>query len=119
EVIALIEDLAVDVRVQFAELANLPVLLRDELLVERRDLDVEVVLGQEEVGREPSNDFALLVPFQVERARLVLPFDLIEVEEASELPLAGVGEADAIALQAVRSSGRGWVHDPPARTARR
>src|SRR5205823_191197 len=62
---------------------------------------------------------ALLVPLQVERAGLVLPFDLVEVQEAGELPLAGVGKADAIALQAVRGGSRGRVHDPPARTARR
>ena len=53
QVVALVEDLAPDLGVPLAEAADLPVLLRDELLVERRDLDVEVVDREVEVGREP------------------------------------------------------------------
>ena len=46
EVVALVEDLASDLRVPLTEPPDLAVLLRDELLVERRDLDVEVVVGR-------------------------------------------------------------------------
>jgi hypothetical protein len=45
-VIALIEDLAPDVGIELLKTARLPVLLRDELLIEGRDLYVEVELGE-------------------------------------------------------------------------
>src|SRR5207249_1175015 len=43
EIVALVEDLAGHVWIDLPEPADLAVLLRDELLIERRDLDVEVV----------------------------------------------------------------------------
>jgi hypothetical protein len=74
---------------------DLSVLLRHELLVERRDLNVEVELWEVEVGREPVRDVAGAVPVDVESRRLVEPLDLVEVEELRELALAVVGELDA------------------------
>ena len=49
---------------------------------------------------------AFPVPLEVERRRLVLPFDLVEVEELRELALAGVGEADGVALAEFVGAGR-------------
>ena len=37
---------------------------------------------------------SVTIPFDVERRRLVTPFDLVEVQELRELPLAVVGERD-------------------------
>src|SRR5215212_8243180 len=98
QVIALVEDLAVDPRVELAQPPNLAVLLRDELLVQRRDLDVEVVRRQIEVGCEALRRAAVAVPFEIEGPGLVLPVDLIEVEQLPELALAGVGETEGVAL---------------------
>src|SRR5512141_1039742 len=114
EVVALVEDLAVHARVQLAEAAHLPVLLRHELLVQRRDLDVEVVLREVEVGGEPLDHVAVLVPLEIERRGLVLPVDLVEVEQLRELALAGVGEPNGVALQGRRSGSGGVAHAPPA-----
>ena len=49
QVVALVEDLASDVRIERRQPPHLAVLLGHELLVEGRDLDVEVELGQVEV----------------------------------------------------------------------
>src|SRR4029450_4419081 len=108
-----------DARLQLPQFADLPVLLRDELLVERRDLDVQVVLGQEEVRGEPLDHAALLAPLEVERPGLVVPVDLVEVQQAGELALARMREPHGIALQ-----GQGWgfccsSHAPPARAPSR
>jgi hypothetical protein len=96
EVVTLVEDLAPHLRVPLAETADLAVLLRDQLLVEGRDLDVLVVRGKVEVGGEPLGDVALGVPVDVEGARLVVPFDLVEVEKPSELPFGIVGKGDGL-----------------------
>src|SRR5205823_11741319 len=93
----LVEDLAPHLGVLLAEPPNLAVLLRDQLLVEGRDLDVLVVRGEVEVGGEPLGHVALGVPVDVERAGLVLPFDLVEVEEPGELPFGVVGKGDGLA----------------------
>src|SRR4051794_30056366 len=52
QIVALVQDLDADLGVQLSEPAGLAVLLRDELLVERGDLDVEVVRRQVEIGTE-------------------------------------------------------------------
>ena len=94
QVVLLVEDLALHVGIEAQQATNLPILLRDQLLVERRDLDVEVVLGQVEVGREPLRGIAITVPLDIERGRFVRPLDLVEVEELRELTLAVVREID-------------------------
>jgi hypothetical protein len=96
EVVPLVEDLAPHLRVPLAEAADLAVLLRDQLLVEGRDLDVLVVRGEVEVGGEPLGDVALGVPVDVEGAGLVVPFDLVEVEKPGELPFGIVGKGDSL-----------------------
>jgi hypothetical protein len=86
QVVALVKNLAFDLGVDLAQPADLAVLLGDQLLVQRGDLDEQVVLRQIEVGSEPLGRDTVVVPFDVERARFVLPFDLIEVEQSCELP---------------------------------
>ncbi len=81
---------------QLTQTSSLAVLLRDELLVERRDLDEEVVRGQEEVGRERLRGVAVAVALEDEGARLVLPRDVVEVEQLRELPLGVVREVDVL-----------------------
>jgi hypothetical protein len=93
EIVALVQDPAADVGVKRAQTPHLAVLLGDQLLIERGYLDVEIELGQVEVGCEALRDGPGAIPGDVERRRLVAPFDLIEVEQASELPLAVVREA--------------------------
>jgi hypothetical protein len=91
-VVTLVQDLAFHVGVELMQPADLAVLLGDELLVQSRDLDVDVELGKVEVGREAVRDVAGAVPVDVERGRLVEPLDLIEVEQPRELSLAVVRE---------------------------
>jgi len=99
EIIALVEDLDVDRRVELAEPPDLAVLPGDELLVHSRDLDIQVEVSQVEIRGELLGDLAFVVPLDVERARLVVPIDLVEVEEPGELSLARVSEIGAVARQ--------------------
>src|SRR5262245_42581498 len=119
QVVTLVEDLAVDAGVQLAQAADLPVLLGHQSLVERRDLDVQVVLGKVEVGREPLHHVAVPVPLEIERRGLVLPVDLIEVQELRELAFAGVRERHRVARQGRDVGLGGSAHAPPAARAPR
>src|SRR5215204_596185 len=119
QVVALVEDLALDLRVELAQAANLAVLLGHQPLVERRDLDVEVVHRQEEVRREALNHVPIAVPLEVERPGLVVPFDLVEVQQPGELALAGVREGDRVAGQGRGLGRRAPGHAPPAARALR
>ena len=96
QVVALVEHADRDVGMQLDEPARLAVLLRHELLVQRRDLDVEVVRGQVEVGSERLHRPAVAIGLQRERARLVLPGDAVEVEQLRELALGVVREPDEL-----------------------
>jgi hypothetical protein len=87
EIVTLIEDLAPDLRVALAQPADLSVLLRDELLVQGRDLDIEIELGEVEVRGESLDDVAITIPVDREGGRFVVPTDLIEVEQPGELSL--------------------------------
>jgi hypothetical protein len=62
-------------------------------LVERGDLDEQVVGREVEVGTEGLDGIALAVALENERTGLVLPRDAVEVEELRELPLGVVREA--------------------------
>src|SRR5207302_1190362 len=99
---------------QLAQASGLPVLLRDELLVERGDLDVQVVRRQIEVGCERLHGLAVAVTFQRERARLVLPLDAVEVEELRELPLRVVRESDLVVWEPTRVLDRSAPLSDPA-----
>src|SRR5204863_942318 len=89
-VVAVVEQLDLDVRVQLAQAAQLAVLLRDQALFERRQLDVEIQFRQVEVGRESLHHPAVVGVAQRKAMWLVLPGQLIEVEDAREIFLAGV-----------------------------
>src|SRR5262245_32967699 len=99
QVVALVEDLAVGARIELAQSADLPVLLGDQPLVQRRDLDVQVVLRKVEVRGEPLHHVAVAIPLQVERCGLVLPVDLVEVQQLRELAFACVRERHGVALE--------------------
>src|SRR5262245_21932672 len=116
QIVPLVEDLAPDLRVALAEPPDLAVLLGDQLLVQRRDLDVKVELGQIEIGGEPLDRLPLFVPRDRERGRLVRPGDLIEVEQPRELPLRRVGEPHLVARQWIHR--RLCAHAPPAARGR-
>ena len=90
----MIQDLALDVRIQLLEAPGLAILLGYELLVEGRDLDVEVERRQIEVGGETLCRVPLAIPVDVESRRLVFPRDLIEVQKLGELTFTVVGELD-------------------------
>ena len=92
EIIALIEHLALDVRMVLSEQSNLAVLLRDEFLAHRRDLDVDIVLPKIEIRPEIPGGFPVLAPFEGKRVRFVLPVDSIEIKESRELAFAVVSE---------------------------
>lgn len=96
-VVPLVEDLAPHAGIKLPETANLTVLLGDKLLVEGRDFDVELIGRQVEVGGKALGDIAVGVPVDVERGGLVVPIDLVEIEEPGELAFGVVGEGDGIA----------------------
>src|SRR5439155_7154877 len=104
-----------DLRVQLPEAADLPVLLGHQLLVQRGDLDVQVVRGEVEVRGESLDGVAVRVQLQVERARLVLPVDLIEVQQPRELALARVSEGHGVAGERLGDPGGApGAQAPPA-----
>jgi len=96
QVVALVQDADIDVGIALTQPPRFSILLGHELLVQRRDLDEEVVGRQKEVGCECLSGTILAVPLQRERARLVLPCDAVEVEELRELPLGVVCETDLL-----------------------
>jgi hypothetical protein len=92
----LVQHADLHVGVLLDEPPRLAILLRHELLVERRDLDVEVVRRQIEVGRERLDRPSVAVVFEGERTRLVLPDDAVEVEQLRELPFGVVRETNQL-----------------------
>lgn len=117
-VVPLVKDLAVDAGVQLAQPPCLAILLGDQLLIQRGDLDVEIVLGQVKVGGKPLNRAAFLVEFDVEGSRLVLPLDLVKVQQSCELALGVVSEVGGFAWGKVLRMGKIFFRDvsvpPPA-----
>src|SRR5205085_11593072 len=87
--IAPVEELDLDAGVPLAELAQLPVLSGDERLLHGGDLDVEVLLGEVEVGREGLGHAPGLVLFEHKRPGLVFPRDVVIVEHLRALELRG------------------------------
>jgi hypothetical protein len=96
EVVPLVEHLALDVWMVLSKKPNLAVLLRHELLAHRGYLDVHVVLGQKEVRSEELCGLAVLVPFEGEGMRLVLPIYAVEIEQPRKLTFAVVRELGRI-----------------------
>lgn len=92
EVVALVEHLALDVRMVLAQQSHLAVLLCDELLAHRCYLDVDIVLGQVEVRPEVLDRLSIFVPVKGECVRFVFPVNAVEVEETRKFPFAVVSE---------------------------
>jgi hypothetical protein len=109
QVVALIEDLASHVRIERREPADLAVLLGHELLVQGRDLDVEIEIPQVEVRRESLRRIPVAVPVDLEGRRFVVPVDLIEVQELRELTLAVMSEVDLFVGQSRLGSDGGFL----------
>src|SRR5438034_4566975 len=121
--IAPVEQLDPDFRVQLPQAAELAVLLAHQALLQRRKLHVKIQDGQIEVRREALQDRTVEVPQDREHVRLVLPADLVEVEDAGELLFAGVSEgrtwgfswADVVERVDARSLGHAY---PTPRSSR-
>jgi hypothetical protein len=94
--VPLIEDLAPHVRVQLPQAPYLAVLLGDEFLTHRRDLDEEVIVWQIEIRPKLPRGGSRFIPLDDKGSRFVLPRDRVEIEESREFPLAGVGELDLV-----------------------
>ena len=96
QIVSLIEHLATDACVVAAEESNFAVLLGHKPLIHSRDLDVDVFFRKVEIRGEILQRLTVVGVLDGERCWLVLPLDVIEVEEPGELPLALVGEFDAV-----------------------
>lgn len=96
QVITLIEDLAVDLWIQLPQPTDLPILPSHQLLIHRRNFDELILIRQIEVRPKELHRFPVSVPFECELTGLVVPRDIVEIEELGELPLAVVGKFDAV-----------------------
>ena len=101
EVVALIEDFALDIGMNRLEPADLLVLLGDQLLIHGRDLDVQLVVGQIEIGCEVLGGLPVVIELDREAIGFVVPRNSIEVKEERELALAVVGKFDFVRRGAV------------------
>ena len=81
QIVTLVEDLATDLGMVLGEQPDLAVLLGDELLVHRGDLDVEILIHDVEVGGEERSGVAVVAEFDGERSGLVFPIQTVEVQE--------------------------------------
>ncbi|MEA2001283.1 MAG: hypothetical protein U9N84_05275, partial [Actinomycetota bacterium] len=91
EVVALVKDFALDLRVHFPEETYLLVLFGHKLLTHGRYLDVQVVLREVEIGSEELCRLAILEP-NCELARFIVPVDFVEIQESREQPVALVSK---------------------------
>ena len=66
QVVALVKDLALDVRIKLSQPSHLSVLLGNELLIKSGYLDVEIILREIEVGSEPLSRNPVAIPLDVE-----------------------------------------------------
>ena len=96
QVVALIEDLAADLWVELAEPSNLAILASNQFLIHRGYLDELILFRQVEVRPKELHGVAVVVPFDCELARFVIPGDVVEIEESGKLPFAVVGKFDAV-----------------------
>ena len=104
QIIALVEDLAANVGMVLLQLPDLFVLLSHQLLVHRRDLDVEVVVGQVEVRGE---EFHRLAVFKTDGKALglILPGDAVEIQQKCELTLGVMSEVDFVSVWVLGGQG--------------
>ncbi len=101
QIVALVEHFAIDVRVNGLKPFHLLVLLGNELLIHRRDLNEHVIVGEIEVGREIFGRLAIFIELNWEAFRLVIPRNAVEVEKKGELPLTVVSELDFLRREAI------------------
>jgi hypothetical protein len=108
QIVPLVQDLASNVRIERHQPPRLTVFLRDELLIQSCDLDVDVEGGKIEIGCESLRRGAGSVPLDFEAGRLVLPGYFVEIQQLGELTLAVVGELNLLV--------RKWIprYRPPA-----
>ena len=90
--VTLIHDEKFDFGIEGAELADLLILLGDESLFQYRQLDEESSFGKIEVRTERLHRDADVIPLERELNRLIGPREAVEVQEAREGLLTGVGE---------------------------
>ncbi len=100
--VAGVEQLDAQAGVKLAQAADLAILLADQALLESGQLDEELELGQPEVRREALQDVAVQVPQDWKDDRLVLPGDLVEVQDAGQFGFAGVCKGGARSRPAAR-----------------
>src|SRR5579884_1658468 len=82
--VLLIKHLNIDVRVDGSEQPDFAVLLGNEGLLHRGDLDVSVELGKVEVRGERLENLAVLVPLQRKAAWLIFPANAVKIEQIGE-----------------------------------
>src|SRR5688572_11360185 len=87
-----VEELYLHVGIPLFELPDLAVLPSHERLLHRRDLHVEILIREVEVRSRGLDHAARLVRLENERARLVLPFDAVEIKELRDLEFRLVDE---------------------------
>jgi len=88
----LVEHLAVHIGVNGLKTFDFLVLLGDQLLIHRGDLDEEIIVRQVEVGCEVFCGLAVLVELNRKTLRLVIPRNTVEIEKKGELTLTVVSE---------------------------
>jgi hypothetical protein len=96
EIVPLVQDLAPNAGIESHQAAGLAVLLGHELLAQSSYLDVEVEVGEVEIRGESLGCISVVIPIDLERGGLVIPRDLIEVQQLCELTLAVVCEGDTV-----------------------
>jgi Icc protein len=114
--VALVEELDVDVRIDLAQPPQLAVFAGGERLLHHRQFEVEILLGEVEVGRERLDDAALVVALEDERARLVLPRHAVVVEDLRALPLVLARERRLVGAEICLETGH-FKGFPQARVA--
>ena len=111
QVVALVQHLDLDLGVQLAQATRLAVLLRHELLVERRDLDVLVVRGQVEVGRERLHRVAVAVTSRARTSAARTPTRCRRSRAASRTGAPSCGRSGPARAGATRP----WLSPPRRR----
>ena len=91
-IIPAIVDLALDLRVEFAQSFYLTILLRYQFLVHGSNLDEEIVLREIEIGRKFRSRITLMVPAYIEAHRFIQPFYVIEIKEPGKFLFAAMRE---------------------------
>src|SRR5215831_15506471 len=117
--IPLVEELDAHLGIELAQPAQLPVLPGDERLLHDRDLEIEVLVGEVEIGRERLDDLALLIALEHERVRLVHPRHAVVIEDLGVLEFRLVDEAWRLFAAICLEMGRFERHLQPRYQRRR